>query len=76
MLSLWSDPILFSSGNPILFSTGDPILFSLGDPILFFRGEPAGDRAWAFPNFRFGGNVISYLGGGILPCRQRSGELL
>ena len=66
MLCLGNDPILFSSGDPILFSMGDPILFSLGDPILFFRGEPPGDRAWAFPNFKFGGNVIPYLGGGIM----------
>jgi hypothetical protein len=64
MLSLWSDPILFVPGDPILFSTGDPILFSLGDPILFFRGEPPGGHTWSFPNFKFGGNVISYLIGG------------
>jgi len=49
----------------MLFSTGDPILFPFGDPLLFFRGEPPGDHAWAFPTFKFEGNVIPYLGGGI-----------
>ena len=65
MHSLWSDPTLFSRVTPYFFATGDPIFFSSGDPILFFGGEPPGDRAWAFPNLKFGGNVIPYLGGGI-----------
>ena len=58
-------PYFCSWVTPYFFSTDDPILFSFGYPILFFRGEPPGDRAWAFPNFKFGGNVIPYLGGGI-----------
>ena len=55
----------FPRVTPYFFATGDPILFSLGDPILFFGGEPPGDRAWAFSNFRFGGNASPYLSGGI-----------
>jgi hypothetical protein len=71
MSTLWSDPILASSSDPILSSTGDPILFSLGTPYFFFGGEPPGDRAWAFPIFKFGGNVIPYLGVGIWILRRR-----
>ena len=57
MHSLWSDPILFPRVTPYFFHWGTPYFFG--------GGEPPGDRAWAFPNFKFGGNVIPYLGGGI-----------
>ena len=65
MHSLWSDPIVFSRVTPYFFPRVTPYFFHWGTPYFFSGGEPPGDRAWAFPNFKFGGNVIPYLGGGI-----------
>ena len=69
-------PMLSLRSDPILFFMGDPILFSLGDPTLFLGGEPPGARAWAFPDFMFGGNVMPYFGGGIHITGQRNSQFI
>ena len=47
------------------FAWVTPYFFLLGTPYFFFR-EPPGDRTWAAPDFKFGGDVRPYLGGGML----------
>ena len=65
MLSLWSDPILFSRVTAYFFPRVTPYFFHWGTPYFFSGGNPLDDRAWAFPNLKLGGNVIPYLVGGI-----------
>ena len=49
-------PYFFLRGTPYFFPRGTPYFFLEVTPYFFFRGTP-GDRAWAFPDFKFGGNV-------------------